>query len=123
MLFSLMDWKLRLAAICFPPYEETSSSASGFPSILFKAYELFFFELLRSLLESAIETRTSPNRSFARSMARSLVRMPFVSEHFIMTDIMTFPVPTRFTILHYRPFCVSLRSSAPKPFAATLAFI
>ena len=26
--------------------------------------------------------------------------MPFVSEHFIMTDIMTFPVPTRFTILY-----------------------
>ena len=123
MLFSLMDWKPRPAAIWFSPYEETSSSASGFSSILFEAYELFFFELLRSLLESAIETRTSPNRSFARSMARSLVSMPFVSEHFIMTDIMTFPVPTRFTILHYRPFCVSLRSSAPKPFAATLAFI
>lgn len=32
-------------------------------------------------------------------MARSLVSMPFVSEPFIMTDIMTFPVPTRFTIL------------------------
>ena len=56
-------------------------------------------------------------------MERNLFSMPFVSERFIMTDIMTFPVPTRFMILHYRPFCVSLRSSAPKPFASTLAFI
>ena len=48
--------------------------------------------------------------------------MPFFSEHFIMTDIMTFPVPTRFTILYCQAqsFSTILRNVLKEVLASTV---
>ena len=79
-------------------------SVSGFPSILFEAYELFFLEFFLSLFIARAGSFTFATRNLLSSMLLMRLSMPGVTAALIMTGFpsgLFITLHYYFTIFHY----------------------